>query len=128
MSLLTLDVGGLGLVVRVQSAGHAEPREVGTRVYTFFGGERSMIRAELMVVAVVLWRLTPADAKAIRDLFAFGAAAPCAGDVFNNAGATVTCSGEITDEARPGLFFAGAPWTIALTLTEVSNAGTASGL
>lgn len=129
MAILTLDVGGLALTPAVSSAGHAEPREAGGRRYTFFGGERSMIRAELMVVAVVLVNLQSTAAKAIRDLFALGAQVPCAGDVFNNAGTTVQCSGEITDEAETGGEDGEEPyWVLALTLTEVSNAGTASGL
>jgi hypothetical protein len=124
VSFLTIDVGGLDLEPSVSSAGHAEPRAVGARVYTFFGRERSMIRAELMIVPVVLVNLTQSDAKAIRDLFALGVAVPCSGVVFNNALATVQCSGEITDEMEQGSGY----WVLSLTLTEVSNAGTASGL
>ena len=129
MSTLTLDVGGLDLTPDVQSAGHAEPRTVGARVYTFTGNERSLIRAELMTVPVVLVNLQSTAARTIREMFANGNAVPCDGDVFNNGGAEVLCSGEITDEAEQGgtegeeLY-----WVLSLTLTEVSNAGTASGL
>lgn len=129
MSLLTLDVGGADeMDVRVSSAGHAEPREVGGRRYSFFGREKSLIRAELMVVPLVLYPTSATQAATIRDLFANGAAVDCAGDVFNNASATVPCSGEITDELIPGLVIADDPWVLTLTLSEVSNVGTVSGL
>jgi hypothetical protein len=129
MPALTLDVGGLAMTPDVQAAGHAEPRTVGERRYTFDGYERSMIRAELMTVPVVLVNLQSTDARIVREMFARGNIVPCSGDVFNNAGATVQCSGQITDEAEQGgtegeeLY-----WVISLTLTETSNAGTASGL
>lgn len=125
MSLLTVGVGtSSAKTLRCQKAGHAEPRQVGKRRYSFYGRERSMIRAELQVVPLILSLMSPADAAAIRTMFAKGAQVPCEGDVFNNANATITCSGEITDEATPGLLFAGEPWVLNLTLYEVANAGT----
>jgi hypothetical protein len=124
VSVITLDVGGLDLEPDVSAAGHADPRPVGERRYAFNGRERSMIRAELMVVALTLVNLTQSDAKAIRDLFALAVSVPCSGDAFNNASATVQCSGEITDEMEQGSGY----WVLNVTLTEVSAAGTASGL
>jgi hypothetical protein len=124
MSLLTVDVGGAAITLRCQKAGHAEPREVGKRRYSFYGRERSMIRAELQVVPLILYLMSPTAAAAIRTLFANGAQVVCEGDVFNNANANITCSGEITDEAEPGLLFSDEPWVLNLTLYEVENAGT----
>ena len=125
MSLLTIDVGGANeLTLRVSQAGHAEPRQVGSRRFTFNGAEYSTIRAELMTVPLVLYPQSATDARTVRTLFANGGQAVCAGDVFNNAGANVTCSGEITDDLIPGLLIANDPWVLSLTLTEVENAGT----
>jgi hypothetical protein len=120
MPLLTLDVGGPDeMAVRVTSAGHAEPREVGTRVYTFFGRERSLIQQELFVLALVLYNATPTDVRIIRAMFARAAQVVCSGDVFNNAVAEVTCSGEITDEMEVGTV--DGYWITTLTLTEVGD-------
>lgn len=125
MSVLTLDVGGLDLVVECESAGHASPRVVGERRYTALGRERSMERAELMVVPVVIRNLTQLTVRAVRALFANGAEVVCNGIVFNNALADVICAGEITDEAEVGtedgddLY-----WVVTITLREVRNAAT----
>lgn len=125
MSLLTLDVGGANeMDVRVSSAGHAEPRVVGSRRYTFNGSERSTIRAELLVVPLVLYPESATDARTIRTMFALGAQVWCNGDVFNNGLVDVLCSGEITDELIPGLAISDDPWTVSLTLYEVENDGT----
>ena len=125
MSLLTLDVGGANeMEVRCQRVGHAPPREVGERRYTALGRERSMIKEELQVVPVVLWRLSPADAATVRALYANGAHVVHNGVVFNNGLADIVCSGEITDEARPGLLMSGRPWTISITLSQVRSAST----
>lgn len=126
MSILTLDVGGAGEIdVICEAAGHAPPREVGGRRYTALGRERSTIRAELMVVPVVIRQLTQLDVRAVRSLFANGAHVVCNGEVFNNALADVICSGEITDEAEVGTDGGDALyWVINLTLSEVRNAST----
>lgn len=124
MSLLTLDVGGPDeMDVQVTKAGHTEPRQVGSRRYTFFCRERSMIRAEFMIVPLILYPASVTDAATIRTLFANGAQVVCNGDVFNNALADITCSGEITDELIPGLLIADDPWVLNLTLYEVDTSG-----
>lgn len=114
MSYLTLDVTGTPLTVAIAQAGHAEPRTVGARVYSFAGNERSWIRAEPMVVQCVLANAPAATIRSYRALFANAAQVVCAGDVFNNASANVTCSGEITDEMEVG----GSYWITTLTLYE----------
>lgn len=129
MSILVLDTTGLAggpFDVRVQKAGHAEPRRVGSRFYTFFGTEKRTVRAELMVVPVILSNMDVADTanptttKAIRDCFADGAARFCNGVVFNNALTDILCSAEITDEMEVG----GPNWILSATLYEVENTGT----
>jgi hypothetical protein len=70
-----------------------------------------------MVVPVVLANLPASDTKTLRDLFANGAEIACAGDVFNNNGATVLCLGEIVDEMEVG----GTYWIPSLTLTVVAQ-------
>jgi hypothetical protein len=123
MPILTLDVGGAALAVACQKGGHAPPRKAGNRGYAFSGGETSGVRAELMVVPVVLVDLPSATCASIRTLFANGAQVPCSGDVFNNGGTTIICSGTITDEFLQG----GTQWfTIALTLYEVGALGYAA--
>lgn len=126
MSLLTLDVGGANeMDVRVTSAGHAEPREVGSpRRVTFNGRLRSTQRAELMKVPLLLYPASATDAATIRAMFAGGAQVWCNGEVFNNGLVDVLCSGEITDELIAGLVIADDPWVVSLTLFEVENDGT----
>jgi hypothetical protein len=125
MSILTLDVGGLDLDVDCERAGHALPRVVGEKRYTANGRERSMEKAELQVVPVVIRNLQQLDVRAVRALFENGAQVVCNGVVFNNALADVICSGEITDEAEVGtedgddLY-----WILNVTLSEVRNAST----
>jgi hypothetical protein len=68
----------------------------------------------------ILQHLTADTARIVRAMFAKGNQIDCSGDVFNNQGNTITCTGEITDEMLQG----GVWWDIALTLTEVSNADT----
>lgn len=116
--LLTLDVGATNLVVAVSVAGHAEPRAVGSRRFAFAGNERSMIRYELMVVPVVLVNAPPATVAAVRALFVRGAQVPCAGDVFNNGGATIRCSGTVTDELEVGT--TAKYWVASLTLYQIA--------
>lgn len=129
MGILTIDTAGDAggpFVVACQQAGHAEPRQVGSRFYTFYGTEKRTIRAELMVVPVLLSNLdvagtaNPTTTAAIRACFALGNAVLCAGEVFNNGLADVLCSAEITDEMEVG----GPNWVLSLTLTEVENTGT----
>lgn len=129
MSILTLDTTGLAggpFVVAVQKAGHAEPRQVGSRFYTFFGTEKRTIRAELMVLPVILSNAdvtgtaNPTTTAAIRACFANGNAVFCAGVAFNNALADVLCSAEITDAMEVG----GQNWVLSATLYEVENTGT----
>lgn len=129
MSILTIDTTGLAggpFDVAVQQAGHAEPRQVGGRWYTFFGSEKRGTRAELMVVPVVLSNLdvtntaNPTTTAAIRACFANGNAVYCNGVVFNNALTDVLCSAEITDEMEVG----GPNWILSATLNEVENTGT----
>lgn len=129
MSILTLDTAGdFGgpFDVRCQKAGHAEPRQVGSRWYTFSGNEKRSVRSELMVLPVILSNLdvtgtaNPTTTAAIRDCFALGNAVLCNGVVFNNALADVLCSAEITDEMEVG----GPNWVLSLTLYEVENTGT----
>lgn len=117
MSILVLDVGGANISVQCQRAGHAAPRQVGSIPSSFAGGLTSSIRAELMVVPVVLQWLTDTQAAAIRDLFLCGAQVDCQGDVFNNANAVVTCSGTYTDDLKQN----GVWWECGLTLTEVGT-------
>jgi hypothetical protein len=117
VSVLTLDVGGANIQPPCQKGGHAAPRKTGDRGFQFSGGEVNGIRAENMIVPVILFPRTFAQAVAIRALFALGAQVPCAGDVFNNGGATIVCSGTITDE----LDETDAWWTINLTLFEIGT-------
>ena len=129
MSILTLDTAGdFGgpFVVAVQKAGHAEPRPVGSRFYTFYGTEKRTLRAELMVLPVILSNAdvtntaNPVTTAAIRACFALGNAAFCNGVVCNNALVDVLCSAEITDEMEVG----GPNWILSATLYEVENVGT----
>lgn len=122
MAVLTLDVGGTPITVPCQKGGHAAPRKVGGRVYGFAGAETSSERANLMIVPVVLAPLPLATVKSIRDLFALGNQITCEGDIFNNAGAEIVCSGKITDEFHE----TADRWTLSLTLYEVQNADTAT--
>jgi hypothetical protein len=127
MSILTIDTTGTPITLAVQKAGHAEPRQVGARWYTFSGKEKRSIRAELMVVPVIIVHTAdfPTDQTtmaAIRALFALGATVYCNGVVFNNGLVDVLCSGEITDEMEVGT--SPANWIANLTLTEVENVGT----
>jgi hypothetical protein len=126
MSILTVDVGGANeMDVDCERAGHAPPRVVGEKRYTAAGRERSMEKAELQTVPVVIRNLQQQDARTVRALFANGAQVVCNGVVFNNGLADVICSGEITDEAEVGtddgddLY-----WIINITLSEVRNAST----
>jgi hypothetical protein len=120
VSILTLDDGGPNeMDVDVQKAGHAEPRTVGARVYALAGNERSWIRRELMVVPVILSNAPPADVALIRAMFARGGQVMCSGDVFNNSGTPVQCSGEITDEMEVGT--TDKYWITNLTLSEVGS-------
>lgn len=129
MSILTLDTAataGGPFVVRVSTAGHAEPRQVGSKWVTFNGNEKSGIRAELMVLPVVLSNLdvtgtaNPTTIAAIRACFANANAVLCNGVVFNNGLADILCSAEITDEMEVG----GPNWILSATLYEVENTGT----
>jgi hypothetical protein len=123
MPTVTLDVGGLDLVVPCQRAGKAPKRRVGDRSYAFAGNERSHIRAELMVIPLVFVNSTPAICSQIEQMFAMGNQVDCSGDVFNNGGATVTCSGDYTDEMEQG----GGYRVPGLTLYEVENDYTTAG-
>jgi hypothetical protein len=120
MSLLTVDVGGANeTVVRFSRAGHAEPRTVGARRFAFAGNERSMIRAEPHIIPLVgAGDTLAATVATLRSIFVLGAAVYCAGDVFNNGGVSVLCSGELTDEMEVG----GSRWIPTLTLTQVTSA------
>lgn len=116
MPTLRIDVGGASQMdLACQKAGHAAPRLVGARGLSASGAEHSQIRAEAMVVPVVLAPLPTATVATIRSLFALGARVSCAGDVFNNGGATLACSGTITDE----LHETADRWTTNLTLHDV---------
>lgn len=116
MSLLTVDVGGPNeTVLPFAKAGHAEPRTVGKRRYAFAGNERSMIRSEPMVIPLVGANLPAATVATLRSIFALGAKVLCAGDVFNNGGVAIYCSGELADEMEQGNTF----WIPTLTLHEV---------
>jgi hypothetical protein len=117
MAVLTVDVGGSPITLACEKGGHASPRKVGNRVYGFAGVETSSVRAELMVVPVILAPLPTATVATIRDLFALGAQVDCEGDIFNNEGATIVCSGTITDE----LHEVGDRWTVNLTLYEIGS-------
>jgi hypothetical protein len=117
-SLLTLDVGGADeMDVAVSRAGHAEPREVGTRVFALLGRERSLIQQELFVLPFALEPVPQATMETIKRLFARGAQVPCAGLALNNGGATVTCSGELVPEMEQGTTY----WLGTLTLSEVGS-------
>lgn len=125
--ILTLDTTGVPFLVAVQRAGHAEPRVVGSRWYTFFGAERSGERAELMNVPLVLVHTEelPLDetiVAAVRALFAAGRQVMCNGVVFNNGAVDILCSGEVTDDMEPGTN--PETWIVNLTLSEVANVGT----
>jgi hypothetical protein len=124
-SILTVDTTGVPFLMAVQKAGHAEPRQVGARWYAFNGAEKSGIRAELMVLPLILVHTDelPADSTtvaALRALFALGATVYCNGQVFNNGYVDVPCSAEITDEMEVG----GPNWIANVTLYEVENVGT----
>lgn len=115
MPVLTLDVGGPNeMDVDCERGGHAAPRTVGARGYSASGSEFSQIRAELMVVPVVLAPLPWSQIATIRSMFARAKRVNCAGDVFNKAG-TIVCSGTITDE----LHTTADRGTLNLTLFEV---------
>jgi hypothetical protein len=117
VSILVLDVGGLAISVQCQRGGHAPPRLVGTKPVSGSGNQTSSVRAELMVVPVVLIDYSPAIAASIRALFANGAQVPCSGDVFNNGGVTITCSATFSDEFEPA-----GPWFgLAMTLYEIGT-------
>lgn len=119
MSTITLDYGGANLSCECQRAGHAEPRRAGSKQPSFAQRLTSSVRREFMVIPLILAPKTPAQAAAIRALFALGAQVSCRGDVFNNGGATtVVCSGKISDELDQTASW----WTINLTLYEVSAA------
>lgn len=129
MSILTIDTTGLAggpFDLMVQQAAHEEPRRVGSRWYTFDGTEKRSIRAELMVLSVVLSNLdvtntaNPVTTAAIRACFALANAVYCNGVVFNNGLVDVLCSAEITDEMEVG----GPNWILSATLYEVENTGT----
>jgi hypothetical protein len=123
VSILTLDVGTTNLVVSCQRGGHAAPRRVGAVSPGFAGGLTSNVRAELMVVPVILTHSTPTQVATIRALFALGAQVACSGDVFNNASATVVCSGVLSDEFEPA-----GPWFgPTLTLYEIGQGVAYSG-
>jgi hypothetical protein len=118
MSLLTVDLGGPNeTVLPFARAGHAEPRTVGTRRFAFAGNERSMIRAEPHVIPLVGANLPAATVATLRSIFALGTQVRCSGDLFNNGGASVLCSGEIADEMEVG----GTYWIPTLTLYEVGS-------
>lgn len=103
MPTLTLNYGtGSPITVACQKAGQAQPRRVGGKTNGFGGAEDSDIRAELMVVPLILAPKSLTEAAAIRALVALGAQFPCRGDVFLNGGATtVICSGKVSDELDP---------------------------
>jgi hypothetical protein len=118
MPTLTIDVGGGSQMdLYCEKAGHAAPRRVGSKGFSASGSEHSQIRAEPMVVPVILAPLPTATIATIRGLFALGAHVACRGDVFNNANATTVCSGTITDE----LHITGDRWTANLTLYEIGT-------
>jgi hypothetical protein len=106
-----------GTAYACRRGGHALPRRVGSKPVSFGGEETTSLRAELMVVPLVLVQLTPAQAATVRALFANGAQVDCSGDVFNNASATVTCSATISDEFEPA-----GPWfSLSMTLYEIGT-------
>jgi hypothetical protein len=101
-----------------QRGGHAQPRRAGQPQTSYAGRLTHPVRAELMVVPVVLVKLSPAQVFTIRALFANGNQVTCSGDVFNNAGASIVCSGEIVDDFHPA-----GPWfEVSLTLYEIGTA------
>lgn len=118
MSVLTVDVGGPNeKTIALQRGGHASPRRVGGVTEGFAGSEEPAIIAELQVIPFVTQKLDFATAKTVRDLFALGAQVNCAGDVFDNGGATVVYSADIADEVDPT-----ARWfTLSGTLYECEN-------
>lgn len=120
--LLTFDPGGPNELVldTLQRMGHAEPRRVGRRRYTLLGRERSTIRAELMVVPLVLSHVDATALASLRTMFADGAQVNVVGPLLNNGSDTIVCSGELTDEMEQGT----TEWIPTLTLHEVRNAGT----
>lgn len=123
MPTITFDVGGLDLVVPCQRAGKAAKRRVGDRSYAFAGNERSHIRAELMVIPLLLVNSTPEICSDLEQMFARGNQVDCAGDVFNNGGATIVCSGDYTDDMEQG-----GGWRVpGITLYEVENDYTTAG-
>lgn len=126
MSILTIDVGGADeRDVDCEAAGHAPPRVVGEKRYTALGRERSMEKAELQVVPVVIRNLKQLDVRAVRALYANGAHVVHNGVVFNNGLEDIICSGEITDEAEVGTLDGDdLYWILNVTLSEVRNAST----
>jgi hypothetical protein len=120
MSVLTIDVGGANeMSVDCQRAGHTTPRRVGQKQSPGSGSELPyQIRAEFMVVPVVLTRLPNATVAILRDLFSLGRQVNCAGDVFVNGGGTAKWSGKITDE----LAVTADETTVSMTLFECGAA------
>ena len=117
MAVLTVDVGGTPLTLACQRGGHAPPRRVGN-VHTGQGPEESSVRAELMVVPIVTVPIPNATYATLKALFALGAQRTCQGDIFNNDGNYIICSGKITGEFRE----TADTWIVNLTLFEVGNA------
>jgi hypothetical protein len=115
MPVLTLDVGATNLVLDYTKAGKSEPVLVGELSDAWDGAARSSIRAEKTVVQAVTTRVPAATEAAIRALFFLGARVPCAGDVFNNGGATVSCTGVVTSEMTET-----ADWIVNLTLRQAT--------
>ena len=113
MSILVVN----GVAYQCQRGGHAAPRRVGTMPGSFAQRQTSSVRAELMVVPVILSYLTSAEAATLRTTLANGAQVTCSGDVFNNGGAAIVCSGAITDEERQGATW----WEVSLTLYEIGS-------
>jgi hypothetical protein len=117
MATLTMNVGGSTISVAVQRAGRAEPALVGGLSRSFAGAEHTSIRAQRGQIPVILMPVSATVAASIETLFANGAQVPCAGDVFNNGGATVVCSATITRELDATSTW----WTLSMKLSEVGT-------
>jgi phosphatidylserine decarboxylase len=116
MATLTMNVGGSAITVPCQRAGRAEPVLVGALSRSFAGVEHTSVRAQRAQVPVVLMPVSASAAASIEMLFANGAQIPCARDVFDNGGATVSCSARVASELEPG----GTYFVVSLSLSQVS--------
>lgn len=96
MSVLILDVGASSVDVGYAQAQEGAPAYVGQTSISFNGAERNSIRAAARTFGVTTIPLDAATEQQVRTAIGNAAPIPCSGDLFNNGGATVTCSWRLT--------------------------------